>query len=359
MDTSEYMVNQNTSAKSSESSDIKEKRSRNANIPSISISSSSSFNKSIDEASISFESLDTLVFEKEFLKPKSSSIHSTKSLAKESLKIQEENETPKKKVRRRNIKKEITAKCSSAFVGMVMVFVSAASITMLIYHINREKHPNEINLLKTITNGTDETLFELNCQDLKGDGFCDDEVNNEFCNYDGGDCCDQYLDRSMCTDCFCHIEYFQTKEYLNCHQVNLVNGKLSFAQHGNGHCDEEFNNYEEFFDAGDCCLPNPTIFFDGSVIDPTYKFEVPKFSEPPRPCQKNECVCIPNNLVCNITQLGDGICQDVNNGPLCEYDLGDCCLKWYLDPDEREGNCCNCFCHHGDVAVPPPVGPVG
>ena len=42
--------------------------------------------------------------------------------------------------------------------------------------------------------------------------------------------------------------------------------------------------------------------------------------------------------------MGDGICQDHNNGPLCDYDHGDCCLstKW----TEETCNCCNeaCLC---------------
>ena len=355
MNTSEFKVNQNTSATNSKSSATDEKRPRT--VPSISLSSSSSLKNSINQESISIESLDTLVLKEEFLKPKSPSIHSTKSLVKESLKTQEENETPKKKVRRRIIKKEITAKCSFAFVGMVTVFVSAASITMLIYQINREERPNEINLLNIIENSNETLSEELNCQDLKGDGFCDDEVNNEFCNYDGGDCCDQYLDRTMCTDCFCHIEYFQTKEYLNCPQVNMVDGKLSHAKHGDGHCDEEFNTYEEFFDAGDCCLPNPTIHLEGSEWHPIFQIEIAIHSDPPRPCKTDECECIPNNLVCNASQLGDDICQDYNNGPLCEYDLGDCCLKWFWLPHEVEGHCCNCFCHLGSAAAgQPPVG---
>ena len=344
MDTSEHKGNHNTSAKNSMSSLQKEIELSDAEVSSISISSSS---MSVDEASVSLESL---VFENELLKPKSPSIHSTKSLAKESLEIQEEDKTPPKKVKRRRKERAITAKCSIAFVGMITVFVSAAIVTMLIYQINREESPNEINLPSAIENATEAT-FELNCQDLKGDGFCDDELNNILCNYDGGDCCDQYLDRSMCTDCFCHIEYFQTKEYLNCLEVNIVNGEYSSARHGDGNCDEEFNNYEEFFDAGDCCLPNPTIFFEGSVIDPIQQHQVLKFAFPPRPCNEDECVCIPNNLVCNATQLGDGICQDYNNGPLCEHDLGDCCLKlWNLYPDEK-GDCCNCFCHDGNFAA--------
>ena len=351
MDTPEYKVSQNTSADNSESSAPKERGLSNTEGSLISISSSS---MSIDETSVSLESLG---LEKELLRPKSPSIYSTKPLAKENLKIQEEDKSPHMKLKRRKKERTITDKCSFAFVGMIIVFVSAASITMLIYHIIREECPNEINLLSAIENGTDATVFELNCQDLKGDGFCDDEVNNEFCHYDGGDCCDQNLDRSMCTDCFCHIEYFQTTEYLNCPQVNHnANGEYSFAYHGDGHCDEEFNNYEKFFDAGDCCLPNPTIFFEGEVKDPINQYVIPKFADPPRPCNENECVCIPNNLVCNTTQLGDGICQDFNNGPLCDHDLGDCCLKfWNFYPDESKGNCCNCFCHLGEAAAGVPI----
>ena len=203
MDTSEHKGNHNTSAKNSMSSSQKEIELSDAKVSLISISSSS---VSIDKASVS---LDSLVFEKELLKPKSPSIHSTKSLAKESLEIQEEDQTPQKKVKRRKKARAITAKCSIAFVGMITVFVSAAIVTMLIYQINREESPNEINLPSAIENATEAT-FELNCQDLKGDGFCDDELNNILCNYDGEDCCDQYLDRSMCTDCFCHIEYSRT-----------------------------------------------------------------------------------------------------------------------------------------------------
>ena len=79
MDTSEYKVNQNTSANNSESSAQKERGLSNAEGSLISISSSS---MSKDEASVSLESL---VLEKELLRPKSPSIYSTKPLAKESL----------------------------------------------------------------------------------------------------------------------------------------------------------------------------------------------------------------------------------------------------------------------------------
>ena len=41
----------------------------------------------------------------------------------------------------------------------------------------------------------------------KGDGYCDDDNNNEFCGFDGGDCCldyDDWPDRDwFCNDCEC------------------------------------------------------------------------------------------------------------------------------------------------------------
>ena len=37
-----------------------------------------------------------------------------------------------------------------------------------------------------------------------GDGSCDDEANNADCNYDGGDCCLECMDTSLCSECLCH-----------------------------------------------------------------------------------------------------------------------------------------------------------
>ena len=30
-----------------------------------------------------------------------------------------------------------------------------------------------------------------------GDGYCDDVINTELCNYDGGDCCGSYINTVM------------------------------------------------------------------------------------------------------------------------------------------------------------------
>ena len=40
---------------------------------------------------------------------------------------------------------------------------------------------------------------------LVGNGFCNDETNNQDCNYDGGDCCVMNANTDSCSDCACHL----------------------------------------------------------------------------------------------------------------------------------------------------------
>ena len=37
-----------------------------------------------------------------------------------------------------------------------------------------------------------------------GDGWCDDENNNEGCHFDGGDCCGPNVNTQYCTECICY-----------------------------------------------------------------------------------------------------------------------------------------------------------
>merc|ERR1711997_958434 len=37
----------------------------------------------------------------------------------------------------------------------------------------------------------------------KGDGYCDDENNNDGCDYDGGDCCGDDVNTTYCSACQC------------------------------------------------------------------------------------------------------------------------------------------------------------
>merc|ERR1711992_375708 len=49
---------------------------------------------------------------------------------------------------------------------------------------------------------TNLTLAENSCAKphFIGDGYCDDELNKEECNYDGGDCCGMSLDNNFCRE---------------------------------------------------------------------------------------------------------------------------------------------------------------
>ena len=44
-----------------------------------------------------------------------------------------------------------------------------------------------------------------------GDRVCDDENNNEACEYDGGDCCGPNVDTEHCKECQCLDPNYQGK----------------------------------------------------------------------------------------------------------------------------------------------------
>ncbi|CAM9719167.1 unnamed protein product [Pylaiella littoralis] len=85
-----------------------------------------------------------------------------------------------------------------------------------------------------------------------GDGYCDDVLNNEDCGYDDGDCCacecKPYLDYTCSTGGFnCvdpHADTFCT-DYPDC------NGKPTWFR--DGYCDGDLNNGDCGYDGGDCC----------------------------------------------------------------------------------------------------------
>ena len=71
-----------------------------------------------------------------------------------------------------------------------------------------------------------------------GEGSCEDDLNNQGCLFDGGDCCGSNVDTTYCLKCICI-------EDLNCTApLDLI---------GNGVCNDETNSAECGFDGGDCC----------------------------------------------------------------------------------------------------------
>ena len=195
---------------------------------------------------ISTTRLDSHKSKKDSLKPKSPSLISVEILPSKPTEDQSKSDPVKKDTKSRKrkvIKVDLVKPKIKALIITTAIF--AAIITMVIYYATREEDKTQTYLWNTIENTT---TANFNCFTFKGDGFCDDEANDEFCDFDGGDCCDTKSDRSQCTECFCKIEYFQTKDYIDCSKVPKItsNGGLSFAKHGDGNCDEELNNAEQF-----------------------------------------------------------------------------------------------------------------
>merc|ERR1712159_22083 len=138
-----------------------------------------------------------------------------------------------------------------------------------------------------------------------GDGFCDDANNNIKCSWDKGDCCNAHHVGQFryCKECSCRDP--------NVHKANKCSGKCGSSSHkGDKFCDDDNNNCACGWDGGDCCGKNGNMHqykysFQGKCLDPD--FVAPK---------------------CPIAKFkGDGVCDDDNNIPDCEFDGGDCCNK--------------------------------
>ena len=152
---------------------------------------------------------------------------------------------------------------------------------------------------------------------LVGNGFCNDEANNAYCNYDGGDCCIMRTNNISCSECACHL-----LETCGSGYHPLV---------GNGFCDDDTNIAECEYDGGDCCS-NPNILGDGICNDNT------NFAE----CSYDGGDCCPNP-----DMVGDAICNDETNHFVCNYDGGDCCVNVNTD------SCSECKCHAGGIITSP------
>ena len=120
-----------------------------------------------------------------------------------------------------------------------------------------------------------------------GDGYCHDETNNPDCNYDGGDWCGPCVVTQFCSECEC--------------RGNVTGNGISSPSVGDGICNDETNNGECNYDGGDCCWNVNTDYCSVCM------------------CHNPECVPGVNDLV------GDGYCNDETNIGDCHFDGGDCC----------------------------------
>ena len=209
--------------------------------------------------------------------------------------------------------------CNVCYVFIGLSF-ACAIVFISYWAINNDKTE------KVISSISKPTKFEENdktCQfwQVIGDGFCDDEANVPECMYDSKDCCEMESDRSFCQNCTCFISQLERDNY----DEDVCNHQYFWGL-GDGTCDVQLNQAQYFFDAGDCCLP-----IDDLKCHRTYTYH--------SPMKCPEFPCIQSNNYCISQELGDGLCQDHNNGPFCDYDLGDCCLASF-----NYTSCCACSC---------------
>ena len=224
--------------------------------------------------------------------------------------------------------------CRLQYIGFSLISMGCAFAVMIIwYTVWQSKNIDSTGEV----NGADDDMAKSNfsCQywELAGDGYCDDEANVPECGYDFNDCCEIASDRSLCQNCTCYISENKIEKYKedNCQDY------VSLLNLGDGYCELNRNREEYFFDVGDCCLDLSNEYSCKHIDEKTFVMEY-KYC-PENPCIKSNNFCIPE-------ELGDGICQDHNNGPFCDYDLDDCCStnNYYWEISDSK-DCCACFCH--------------
>ena len=110
---------------------------------------------------------------------------------------------------------------------------------------------------------------EGNSTNLKYDSFQEKSHSKNWvfvgCNYDGGDCCLSKINTKDCTECICKQDMVKQISYenLGCDQDLL----------GDGFCDDDMNNMMCNYDGGDCCahvVPSPMYFGLTEWVYPTH-----------------------------------------------------------------------------------------
>ena len=223
-------------------------------------------------------------------------------------------------------------KNSKATILFCIVCVISAVVVMIIFNIARkQKSPTSSSMSRE-----DEGSGTVGCPywQVAGDQFCDDEANIAECNFDDGDCCDYMNDFSLCQECVCRSEYFANRTRVqSCVEDTTIVGQLT-AFLGDGKCQLQLNNVENFFDAGDCCLENPEC----QTVEEVKNWQGgPRWNRTDMYCPQN--ICIRTDSYCIEALMGDGICDDINNSNLCDFDGGDCC-----GPKKIKDFCCICAC---------------
>ena len=228
------------------------------------------------------------------------------------------------------ITKLFLSKVCYVFLGLTFAFI----LVSIIWKIQSKTSSESGFVIPPADADTLEVKSNRTCPvwSLVGDGYCDDEANIPECGHDFNDCCQLENDRSACQYCSCFVAADKRDKFKEKNCLDYL-----FLTHlGDGTCDLNYNKAEYFFDVGDCCQEEEIC--QNRIIE--WGKDLYQDFNILRDCPENPC--IQSNNFCIQEELGDGICQDHNNGPFCDYDMGDCCLVEVV-MDE----CCNCACSMG------------
>ena len=96
-----------------------------------------------------------------------------------------------------------------------------------------------------------------------GDNVCDDLINNEECDWDGGDCCGYNVNTLLCSACDC-LDPNHNSDHDGCIDP--------FDYTGDSLCDDALNNEDCEWDGGDCCGANVNtdVCSACDCLDPTF-----------------------------------------------------------------------------------------
>ena len=102
------------------------------------------------------------------------------------------------------------------YIGFSLLSIASALTVMIVWYSNSNR--SESNMVGISPQKyLNESFFNSPCEhwEIVGDGYCDDVANIEDCGYDLNDCCKMEKDRTLCSNCTCHISEKETQKIKN------------------------------------------------------------------------------------------------------------------------------------------------
>ena len=167
--------------------------------------------------------------------------------------------------------------------------------------------------------GTPINSYYSNCSEPSwvGDGYCDDQTNNKDCQFDGGDCCLDFVQKDYCSFCICHeLESETTTPNIFLSTTTKTSCQLNFADEiGNGICNDYINTPLCNYDGGDCCLPEKgNLCIECRCFQPETTTSTISLTT----TLHEWCISYWSS------SIGNGVCSDFLNIEICNFDGGDC-----------------------------------